>query len=93
MVAYFKTQWFRIVVACICLGLTIFYLVQSMSIDINSVESLEEFVTNTFTSLGWFCASLTWFIMSVIDWNSDNIQKLNDRLETLERKQESNNDI
>lgn len=92
MVSYWKTQWFRLVVACACLGLSLFYMFQPCP-DLSTIEGIDKCITLSLSSIGWLISSIVWFVMSVVDWNSDNIEKLNKRLEALERKQESNNDI
>lgn len=80
MVSYIKTQWFRCLVGCVCLGLSIYYLFQPGA-DESTLEGLEQNLENGFAALCFFLSSMTWFIASILEHS-------NDRIELLEKKAE-----
>lgn len=92
MVAYFKTQWFRLVIACVCLGLSLFYMFQPCP-DLSTIEGIDKCITLSVTSISWLIGSIVWFFCSILDWHEDSIVALEKRIRDLEGKQESNNDI
>lgn len=80
MVSYFKTQWFRLLVAIICLGFSIYYAFQPAT-ETLTVETLDEAMTAMFTATGYLFSFIIWISMSFIEFNSD-------RIELLEKKAE-----
>lgn len=80
MVSYFKTQWFRLFVAIICLGFSIYYAFQPAA-ETLTVETLDEAMSAMFTATTHFFSFIFWISMSFIDFNSD-------RIELLEKKAE-----
>lgn len=80
MVSYFKTQWFRLLVAVICLGLSIYYAFQPAA-ETLTVETLDDAMSALFTATSYFFSFIIWISMSFIEFNSD-------RIELLEKKAE-----
>ena len=80
MVSYIKTQWFRLLVAIVCLGFSIYYAFQPAA-ETLTVETLDEATSAMFTAVGYFLSFLIWISLSFIDFNSD-------RIELLEKKAE-----
>lgn len=80
MISYFKTQWFRLLVAIICLGFSIYYVFQPAA-ETLTVETLDEAMSAMFTATGYFFSFLIWIIVSFISFNSD-------RIELIEKKAE-----
>ena len=79
-VSYIKTQWFRLLVAIICLGFSIYYAFQPAA-EIITAESLDEMTSNMFTATGYFISFMIWFFCSIVEFNQD-------RIELLEKKAE-----
>jgi hypothetical protein len=80
MVSYWKTQWFRLLVAVVCLGFAIFYALQPAA-ETLTVETLDAMMSDMLTSIGYFFCFLIWMTISFIDFNSE-------RIELLEKKAE-----
>lgn len=85
MVSYWKTQWWRIVMALMCLVPCI-VIVGTSTATADSVEGLTELMSELFSFYSWFFASCIWLVMSIIDHNSDCIKELNKRIEMLENR-------
>ena len=85
MVSYFKTQWWRLVMAAMCLVPCIVIVCTSTATS-DSVEGLTELMSDLFIFYSWFFASCIWLVMSIVDHNSDCIKKLNERIELLEHR-------
>jgi hypothetical protein len=88
MVSYFKTQWFRFCVGCLCTVLAIIYMFQPAA-DTSTIEGLNQCLNDSFASLCWWASSMVWFISSIIEYNADCIRELNKRLTALEEKENS----
>ncbi len=80
MVSYFKTQWFNLVVALICLVMCCVYTF-SPAPDTTTVEGLDKVLSNAITAGLYFLGFIIWMVMSFIN-------HLQDRIELLEKKQE-----
>ena len=85
MVSYFKTQWWRLVLAALCF-IPIIITCCTSTATTETVEGLTEVTSEVFSCFGWFLASCVWCIMSIVDHNSDCIKKLNERIELLEHR-------
>lgn len=88
MVSYFKTQWFRIFAGILCFVVACTY-VFSPAQDASTIEGLSEVVSIGYTSSIWFAASLLWFVISFVSYNTECIEKLNERIEALEREKKN----
>lgn len=85
MVSYWKTQWWRLVMAVMCLVPCI-VIVCTSTAKADSVEGLTELMSDLFSFYSWFFASCIWLVMSIVDHNSDCIKKLNQRIAELEAR-------
>lgn len=85
MVSYIKTQWWRLVMALMCLVPCIVIVCTSTATS-DSVEGLTELMSDLFSFYSWFFASCSWLVMSIVDHNSDCIAKLNKRVAELEAR-------
>ena len=65
MVSYFKTQWWRLLCALICLALTIMYCVQD----------------NELLAVAWTVSFIFWLLMSNIDYNHQRLEILEAKAE------------
>lgn len=90
MVSYFKTQWFRLLVGCICLGLAIFFLFQP-AVDESTLEGLSVSMHAGWNAFTWFFSSMLWFVMSFTSYNSECLKKMDERLRAFEEKDNENN--
>ena len=80
MVSYFKTQWFRLLVALVCLVMCCIYAFKPAP-EVLTVEALDEVMSNMLTAGLYFLGFIIWMLMSFIN-------HLQDRIELLEKKQE-----
>lgn len=80
MVSYFKTQWFRLLVAIICLVIACYYAFQPAA-DPMTMEGLNKTLSDIVNANLYFTSFIIWAFMSVIEYN-------NDRIELLEKKAE-----
>ncbi len=80
MVSYIKTQWFRCLIGCVCLGLSIYYLFQPGA-DESTLEGLEQNLENAFAALCFLLSSIIWFIVSILAYSKDRIELLEKRAE------------
>jgi hypothetical protein len=70
MVSYIKTQWISLLVGLANIGFFVYDFANG----------------NELASILWLISALTWLIMSVVEYHNDCIEKLNERLEALERE-------
>lgn len=80
MVSYIKTQWFRLVIALVCLVMCCVYALKPAP-EVLTVEALDEVMSNMVTASIYFLGFIIWSFMSFIDFNAD-------RIKLLEKKQE-----
>jgi predicted PurR-regulated permease PerM len=80
MVSYWKTQWFRVLIGFVALGLCIYYLFQPGA-DESTLEGLNQNLSNSFAALCYFLTAMIWLISSVIEYNSDRIKMLEKKAE------------
>jgi hypothetical protein len=84
MISYFKTQWGRLLIALIYLVAACYYLFQPAA-DTTTIEGLNKTLNNMFTG-GINAISFTiWMIYSFIDYNSDRIKLLENKIKELEK--------
>ncbi len=79
-VSYFKTQWFRLLIATVCLVVALIYAFKPAP-EVLTVETLDEVVGNMFIAVCYTFSCFVWLGCSVIEYNSD-------RIELLEKKAE-----
>ena len=80
MISYFKTQWFRLLVALICLVIACHYAFQPAA-DPMTMEGLNKTISDIVNANLYFLGFVIWSLMSIIEYN-------NDRIELLEKKAE-----
>ena len=80
MVSYIKTQWFRLLVGFVSLGVMCYYLFQQGA-DESTLEGLSQNLDNAFAALCFFITAMIWFICSIVEHHKDC-------LEVLEKKSE-----
>ena len=85
MVSYFKTQWWRLLCALVCLIYSIVLFCTSTAVG-DSVEGLYLLLGDAIKIGLYFLASCIWCIMSFIDHNTRCIEVLEKRVNALEEK-------
>ena len=65
MISYWKTQWFRLLMALICLALAIMYCIQD----------------NNLLAVAWTLSFVYWIIISNVDYNHQRIELLEKKAE------------
>lgn len=80
MISYWKTQWFSVLVALLCLVMCCVYTF-SPAPDTTTIEGLDKVLSNMVSAGLYFLGFIIWMIMSFIN-------HLQDRIELLEKKQE-----
>ena len=80
MISYWKTQWWRIVLALISLVAALFYMFQPAA-DSSTIEGLNATMGDIINAGVYFAGFIIWTFLSVIEYN-------NDRIELLEKKAE-----
>jgi hypothetical protein len=80
MVSYWKTQWFNIAVALICLVMCCVYTF-SPAPDTTTIEGLDKVMANMVSAGLYFLGFVIWMVMSYINY-------LQDCVKLLETKQE-----
>lgn len=85
MVSYFKTQWWRLLIALLC-WIPIITTCCTSTATSETLEGLSTLTVELVRCGGWLLASCFWCIMSLVDHNSDCIKKLNERIELLEHR-------
>lgn len=79
-VSYFKTQWWRLLIALYCLVMACVYAFQPAP-EVLTVEALDEVMSNMLTASLQFSGFVIWSFISFIDHNQN-------RIELLEKKAE-----
>lgn len=74
-VSYIKTQWFRLLVAIICLVVALIYAFKPAP-EVLTVETLDEVMGDMFTAVCYTISCFGWLMCSVIEYNSDRIELL-----------------
>lgn len=85
MVSYFKTQWWRLLIALLC-WIPIIITCCTSTATTETLEGLTEVTSKVFSCFGWFLASCCWLLTSLTSNNSDCIRELNKRIELLEHR-------
>jgi hypothetical protein len=74
-ISYIKTQWFRLLVAIICLVVALIYAFKPAP-EVLTVETLDEVMGDMFTAVCYTISCFGWLMCSVIEYNSDRIELL-----------------
>ena len=80
MISYVKTQWFKLLAAIICLGVSIYYAFQPGA-ETLTVETLSETTSAMFTAASYFFSFIIWITLSFIDFIFDRIALLEKKAE------------
>ena len=80
MVSYFKTQWWRLLIALFHFVITCIYVFKPAP-EVLTVEALDEVMSNVITASIHFTSFVVWSFISFIDHNQN-------RIELLEKKSE-----
>ena len=80
MVSYFKTQWWRLLIALYCLAMACIYALKPAP-EVLTVETLDEVMSNMITASMHFTGFVIWSFISFINHNQN-------RIELLEKKTE-----
>lgn len=80
MVSYFKTQWFRLLLAVVCVGVAIFFALQPAP-DTSTLEGTNEAIGYMFASTSWLLSAFVWFGMSIVDWYGERLKMLEAKAE------------
>ena len=88
MVSYFKTQWWRLLCALGCLIYSIVIAYTSTAVA-DSVEGIAILLGDVINFGVWFLASILWCVISFVSYNTECIEKLNERIEALEREKKN----
>lgn len=81
-VSYIKTQWWRILIALICLVMCCIYVFKR-SPDISTIEGLNTLITYMFSANIYFLGFIIWMVLSFINY-------IDDRVTLLEAEKERN---
>ena len=79
-ISYIKTQWFRLLVATVCLVVALIYAFKPAP-EVLTVETLDEVMGDMFTAVCYTISCFGWLLCSVVEYNHD-------RIELLEKKAE-----
>ena len=82
MVSYFKTQWWRLIIALFCFVMACIYALKPAP-EVLTVEALDEVMTNMLTASLHFIGFVIWSFISFISFNDD-------RIKLLEKEKERN---
>jgi hypothetical protein len=74
-ISYIKTQWFRLLVAIICLVVALIYAFKPAP-EVLTVETLDEVMGDMFTAVCYTFSCFVWLLCSVIEYNCDRIELL-----------------
>lgn len=85
MVSYFKTQWWRLVWGVAC-WIPIIITICTSTATTETLEGLTDIVGELASCGAWFIAGIVIFIMSMVDYNSICIDKLNEKIAMLEQR-------
>ena len=80
MISYFKTQWWRLLIALMFLGFACYYAFQPGG-DLSTLEGLNKSITIMMSAGTCFTSCLIWLFVSIVDYNDE-------RIELLEKKAE-----
>ena len=79
-VSYFKTQWWRLLIALYCLVMACVYAFQPAP-EVLTVEALDEVISNMLTASLHFTGFVIWSFISFINYNQDRIELLEAKAE------------
>ena len=74
-ISYFKTQWWRVLIALVCLTMCCIYVVKP-SPDTSTIEGLDTLITYMFNANLYFLGFMIWMLISFINYNDDRVKLL-----------------
>lgn len=80
MVSYFKTQWWRLLIALYCFVMCCIYAFKPAP-EVLTVEALDEVMSNMLTASLHFTGFIIWSFISFINYNQDRIELLEKKVE------------
>ena len=80
MVSYIKTQWFRLLIAILCLVMACIYIFKP-SPDTTTIEGLNTLITYMLNTGLYFGSFIIWSCLSFIDYNQKRIELLEAKAE------------
>ena len=80
MISYWKTQWWRLLCAVLCLGAAIYWALQPAP-DTTTLEGTNEVIGYLSSAIGWTISAAIWFLMTFIYHNEDRIKSLEQKAE------------
>lgn len=80
MVSYFKTQWWRLLIALYCFVMACVYTFKPAP-EVLTVEALDEVMSNMLTASIHFAGFVIWSFISFINHNQDRIKLLEKKAE------------
>ena len=80
MVSYWKTQWWRLLIALFCFVMACIYALKPAP-EVLTVEALDEVMANMVTASIHFIGFVTWSLSSFIKHNQDCIELLEKKAE------------
>lgn len=83
MVSFWKTQWWRLLCALLCLTMSIVTAFTSTAGN-DSVNGLYILVGDVISSLVWLSGFIIWCLTALIEYNGARIDALQKRIELLE---------
>lgn len=87
-VSYIKTQWWRLLLALVCLIFACVYAFQP-AVDESTLEGVRENLGTMISATGWLLSSLLWFVISFLSWHEDCIRELDKKNRDLEERIEA----
>lgn len=79
-ISYIKTQWFRLLIAIVCLVVALIYAFKPAP-EVLTVETLDEVMGDMFTAICYTFSCFAWLICSLIEYNCDRINLLEKKAE------------
>ena len=80
MVSYFKTQWFRLLIAIVCLVICCVYAFKPAP-DTSTIEGLELSTRYAFNAGMYFISCIIWLFSSVLEYLIDCVKLLEKKAE------------
>lgn len=74
-VSYFKTQWWRLLIALVCLVMCCVYVFKP-SPDTSTIEGLDTLITYIVNANLYFLGFMIWMLISFINYNDDRVKLL-----------------
>lgn len=85
MTSYFKSQWWRALVALFCLLYAIHFMAQPAP-DETTLEGVKLTMQYMINAIAWLVSGLLWAYMSISNWHEENIRELIKRVQALENQ-------